>query len=253
MKALRLEILKLKRSRFWSIAAGSASIVLLWFALLTLHRAHGPEESRLAVFAVNEAVNLSGILIPIVAALLASRIITIDTEQGMGDTLTAFGQPARRRWLTKLQLVLGCVVLIEGLMLGVAETGRAWGLVTSPAHDSALLPTALVLFAGTIATVSAQLALATIFDKQGIGLACAVIGGIAASSLPFLGAEYLGWLLPWGLLVAANPVAPLPQQIAGADALLISYPILYACGALAAAVLWLGIASVLVTRKETAQ
>ena len=110
---LALELGKLRRKRYWLIAASATAVCLAWCSMLITHRASGPVAARHATLALDEFIQITAFLMPIITAVLASRIVTVDTEERMGQLMTALGQSPLTRYRGKLVIVILTVLCME--------------------------------------------------------------------------------------------------------------------------------------------
>lgn len=250
MSALGMELRKIKRRRFWLMAASAAGLELAWVMAATGKRAGSAAEQRLLGLSLNESMSMCALVMPLIAALLASRLATVDTEERMGRLLTALGQRAIARFDAKL--VLGSFVVALGqasLLAFVALAGPGMGLRATAAYQDSLWPTLVVMLAASIAATAVQLALATCVDKQGVGLAAGALAGVLCSGLPSAHLEALGWLFPWGVTVAGNPFSSLASFRAHAP-VTVAHPWAGALFAVIAAAVWVVAARLAVVHKE---
>lgn len=251
MTAVAMEVRKLRRKHFWLMAAAAAGVELLWLAASLAQRAAGSGPRMLAL-SLNEVLALAALVMPIAAALLASRLVTADTEGRMDETWSALGQPQGTRFAAKTIVLATTLTLLQLVILAfVALVGPAAGLRITPGYRAALLPAALVLAASVLAATAAQLALSTRVPKQAVATGIAAVATIACTGLPYAGIQAAGWLLPWGLIGAAQPIDQLASQTTAThDVVLNSSPTLTALAALAVAAVWCVLARALVTRMD---
>ncbi len=254
MTTLVLELRKLRRTRFWLMAAGAGAFQVTWLLGAAVMRSTGTPESRLAGLSLIELVSMAALVSPLVAALLASRLVTVDTEERMGQLMTALGQRASARWWGKVVVGSAAVVLIQlvdAAVLGLVAPEL--GLRLSPGYETGLLPTAVVLTCAAIGVVALQVTLSTVVDRQAISLVVASLATLACSSLPYLGLGGLGWFLPWGLVGAASPVdvvASRDSVAAGGDIALAASPWTRVLLAAAVTAVWVVLARTVVSWKE---
>ena len=251
MTAVGMEIRKMKRKHYWLMASGAIALQLLWLAAMVLKRSTGVVEARLMVLSLAEPLYLGLLLMPIVAALLASRLVTLDTEERMDQLLTTFKQRAATRFTAKLVVGSASIAAGESLFIGLlASAGPGLGLRSDAGYQEALWPGLVVLLAASVATVAVQLALAGWLEKQAVGLGLAGVVGDCCSVLPFIKLAPLGWVLPWGLPAAANPVSTQLLRQTGMGTALVAHPWMNALGAVLAAAAWVCISRSIVKYKE---
>ena len=107
-------------------------------------------------------------------------------------------------------------------------------------------------YAATIQTIGDH-RYVTCFDKQGIGLGVAAVGGLIAESLPYAYLGKFSWLLPWGIVPAATPidtVASYKSMRASGDMTLVSQPWSLAALAALVAVGWTVAAHLVIVHQE---
>ncbi|AVM60757.1 ABC transporter permease [Actinomyces sp. oral taxon 897] len=255
MSTLLLEVRKIRRKHYWLMAAGASVLLVLWSSGLAATRAgRGPDSAKVAVMNLHEAFQLITLFGPVVVAILASRLVTVDTEARMGQMMTALGQHATTRFWGKLVVVGLTVVLAEGAVIGFAVVNASvMGLSVTPSYHASLGPIVLLLLGSAIAVPATQIALSTCVSRQAVGVVAACLGGLTCSALPYLHLGYLGWFTPWGLGAAADPVDTLASQTTfplTGDMAMSPHPWLTASLALLAAAAWTAVAYLAVARKE---
>ena len=204
---LALELGKLRRKRYWLIAASATAVCLAWCSMLITHRASGPVAARHATLALDEIIRIIAFLMPLITAILASRVATVDTEGRMGQLMTALGQSPLTRYRGKLVIVTLTVLCMEmSLFALLTVLSGQIGLTVTDSYWRTLPPALAVVACSTPAISAVQLTLSTYVDKQGIGLGAAAIGGLIAESLPYAYLGKFSWLLPWGIVPAATPI-----------------------------------------------
>ena len=251
---LALELGKLRRKRYWLIAASATVVCLVWSGMLITHRASGPVAARHATLALDEIIRIIAFLMPLITAILASRVATVDTEGRMGQLMTALGQSPLTRYRGKLVIVTLTVLCMEmSLFALLTVLSGQIGLTVTDSYWSTLPPALVVVACSTPAISAVQLTLSTYFDKQGIGLGAAAIGGLIAESLPYAYLEKFSWLLPWGIVPAATPidtVASFKSMRESGDMTLVSQPWTLAALAALVAVGWTVAAHLVIVHQE---
>ena len=251
---LTLELGKLRRKRYWLIAASATAVCLVWSSMLITHRASGPVAARHATLALDEIIRIIAFLMPIITAVLASRVATVDTEGRMGQLMTALGQSPLTRYRGKLVIVTLTVLCMEMALFALLTVlAGPIGLTVTGSYWSTLPPALVVVVCSTLAISSVQLTLSTCFDKQGISLGAAAIGGLIAESLPYAYLGKFSWLLPWGIVPAATPidtVASYKSMRESGDMTLVSQPWTLAALATLVAVGWTVTAHLVIVHQE---
>ena len=251
---LALELGKLRRKRYWLIAASATAVCLAWCSMLITHRASGPVAARHATLALDEFIQIIAFLMPIITAVLASRIVTVDTEERMGQLMTALGQSALTRYRGKLVIVILTILCMEASIFALLSVlAGSIGLTVTDSYWRTLPPALVVVACSTLAISAVQLTLSTYFDKQGIGLGAAAIGGLIAESLPYAYLGKFSWLLPWGIVPAATPidtVASFKSMRESGDMTLVSQPWTLAALAALVAVGWTVAAHLVIVHQE---
>ncbi|MDO4900036.1 ABC transporter permease [Actinomyces sp.] len=249
MSAIVMELRKLRRRHFWLMATALGAMVVIWSAGLLVTRANGAEPMRLLSLSLTDSVNMTAMLMPFSAALLASRLATIDTEERMGQWLTAIGQAERSRFRGKLLLGSFAVVVGQLAMLGITVlTGPGMGLRTAPEDRGMIWSIAVIMIAASVAAMAAQLVLAICVPKQAVGLGAGALASLFCSALPFMHLGAVDWLFPWGIAGAARPVLQ-PSQQAG-EVILVGSPWINALWAALSAVLWTALAGFVINYRE---
>ena len=251
---LALELGKLRRKRYWLIAASATAVCLVWSSMLITHRASGPVAARHATLALDEIIRIIAFLMPLITAILASRVATVDTEGRMGQLMTALGQSPLTRYRGKLVIVTLTVLCMEmSLFALLTVLSGQIGLTVTDSYWRTLPPALAVVACSTPAISAVQLTLSTYVDKQGIGLGAAAIGGLIAESLPYAYLGKFSWLLPWGIVPAATPidtVASFTSMRESGDMTLVSQPWTLAALAALVAVGWTVAAHLVIVHQE---
>lgn len=252
---VRLEVRKLRRRRYWLMASASAAILVLWSGALMNARAHnGAPVTRITALALNEAINLLAMLMPVVTAILASRLVSVDSEERMGQLMTSLGQrPTARFWGKLLVLTVTVVTVQMAVAIMPVALGPSIGLTGTASLHSALAPALVVSTSSAVAVGAFQLALSTCVSRQSVALGAAAVGGLVCSGLPFMNMEPLGWPLPWGLATAANPFDVLASRTSAqqvGDMTLIAHPWAAAAATVLVAAVWTVACRLAIVRKE---
>ncbi len=251
--AVRMELTKLRRKRYWLMASGIGGLTTLWTAAVqTVQIGRAPQHQLLRVLGLLDGIQMLTAFLPAILGILASRLVTVDSEERMGQLLSALGQRETTRFVAKLAVLSVTAWLIQLALLAASVVLP--GPRATPAFW-AVLPLLPVVAAATAVAVSAvQLALSSYLAKQSVAIAVAAVGGIVISivSISFR-LPQVGWALPWGLLGAASPLDYSATQAsisAGGDAVLVSSPWLVAAAAVAVAAACTAASYALIVRKE---
>lgn len=251
MNSVALELKKLRRTQYLPIAIATLAFQWLWLGATMFRRAASGQAGRLLGLSLNEAVSLATLMAPIISALLASRLVTVDTVGRMGQFFGALGQRSSARFLGKLAVAGTTVALVEvATLLLVAVAGPAIGLGATEHYRVALPLSLVVMVAASFAAVAAQLVLSTRLDKQGVAVGIATLVAIFASGLGFVGVQALAWALPWTVAVAANTIDQARSQQQGGDIALVGSPAMQAGFAVLAALAWIALAHLVIVGTE---
>lgn len=250
MSAIGMEVHKLKRRRYWLMAAGAVGVELAFQMNMMLGRVGKTDGANLLVLSLNDLFLMCVMVVPLVAALLASRLTMTDTEERMGQLLTALGQREGTRFAAKL--VVGSFTVALGQVAIVAFTsliGPGMGLRVTAAYQDMFWPSLIIILAASVAVMAVQLVLAICFEKQAIGLCVGALGGFVCSGLSFVHLEAFGWLLPWGFAAAATPVSTADSYKAGTF-VGTAHPWINVLLAIVATVVWSLLARLIIAYKE---
>ena len=204
---LSMELRKLKGSSFWWMALGMIALVSSWSGLAFIKRAESANPATHAVaLAQGEIFQTVGLLAPILAALLTSRLAVMESSERMELKWRSLGQDATERFLAKL-IVAGSVItlcfVIPLTWVPLAASAQGFHLEGSLAKY--ILVPALIACFSSIAVTAIQLALSLTIDRQAIGLGLGVIAGLIGTGLGPMNMPGLGWLFPAGISSAASP------------------------------------------------
>lgn len=169
---LSMELHKLKGSSFWWMALGMIALVSAWSGLAFIKRAESANPAtRTVALAQGEIYQTVGLLAPILAALLTSRLAVLESGERMDLKWRSLGQDATERFLTKL-IVAGCVItlcfVIPLTWVPLAASAQGFHLAGSLAEY--ILVPALIACFSTMAVTAIQLVLSLTINKQAIGL-----------------------------------------------------------------------------------
>ena len=254
MSTLALEIRKHRNSRLPLFILGIALFETLWVCsalMISTRSAQGLQS--LKTFSLYNYMQMQFMLLGPTLAFLASRVAGIDQEGRMGQVFRALGESPLRQFMTKLMLLTGLGTLISMIMLmSTIFFGVQKGLLDSPSYAATFWAIIALTIVSVFAISAVQLALSFLFESSAAGVIIGVLGTLIASLAGIaLKMPLIGWLLPWGLLMAGSPFETLtPGNSAGADFVLISNPWLLVALATAVTLFWAFVSTRLVIRKE---
>lgn len=240
-----LELQKLRRKKVPVIIISLWVTEFLWLTLLL-------EEGQNLGFALIEWVEISAMLIGLVAGLIAAPLVGVDKEQDMGAWFAARGQSPLHSYLRKF-VILGIVLIVFHLALlgAVVGASRVAGL---PASETAIMLIPLLAWGslcGCLAAAAVQVLLAQVFERPAAGVLIAVLASLISSAFPYFGLKWMGWLTPWSLIVAANPAALFTiGDMEKSDIGIVDNPGVVMLGAAAAAVMWTIVSIAVLIRKR---
>ena len=250
---LSMELRKLKGSSFWWMALGMIALVSAWSGLAFIKRAESANPATHAVaLAQGEIYQTVGLLAPILAALLTSRLAVLESGERMDLKWRSLGQDATERFLAKL-IVAGSVItlcfVIPLTWVPLAASAQGFHLEGSLA-EYILLPALIACFS-TMAVTAIQLALSLTIDRQAIGLGLGVIAGLIGTGLGPMNMPGLGWLFPAGISSAASPFLSSASPDGFASMTLVANPWPKVLTSLLAYIIWSGISALIVKVKES--
>lgn len=207
MKQFVLTLKSLRHRQIVLITLLFLVVVGAWLGAALAKRAGGAAEARLSVLALNEVMMLAIYVLPIIAAIVASRVVTTARDGGMDVKLRVIGVSPIRQFGASLAVTIVVTILVACFVLALALAASTMFGFTQP-NDMVLigLSALLALVADAIAVSAVHTWAATRFMQQGVTLGLAVVAAIGTSALPFAGFNHFSWILPWGLVSAANPV-----------------------------------------------
>ncbi|MBI0136188.1 MULTISPECIES: ABC transporter permease [Bifidobacterium] len=250
---LSMELRKLKGSSFWWMALGMIVLVSSWSGLAFMKRAESSNPAtRTVALAQGEIYQTVGLLAPILAALLTSRLAVLESGERMDLKWRSLGQDATERFLAKL-IVAGCVItlcfVIPLTWVPLAASAQGFHLEGSLAEY--ILVPALIACFSTMAVTAIQLALSLTIDKQAIGLGLGVVAGLIGTGLGPMNMPGLGWLFPAGISSAASPFLSSASPDGFASMTLVANPWPKVLTSLLAYIIWSGISALIVKVKES--
>ena len=249
---LSMELRKLKGSSFWWMALGMIALVSAWSGLAFMKRAESANPAtRTVALAQGEIFQTVGLLAPILAALLTSRLAVMESSERMDLKWRSLEQDATERFLAKL-IVAGCVITLCFVipLTWVPLTASAQGFHLEGSLAEYILVPALIACFSSMAVTAIQLALSLTVERQAIGLGLGVIAGLIVTGLGPMSMPGLGWFFPAGISSAASPFLSSASPDGFARMTLVANPWTNVLTSLLAYIIWSEISALIVKVKE---
>nr|WP_257790198.1 ABC transporter permease [Bifidobacterium asteroides] len=248
-----MELRKLKGSSFWWMALGMIVLVSSWSGLAFMKRAESSNPAtRTVALAQGEIFQTVGLLAPILAALLTSRLAVMESSERMDLKWLSLGQSPMGMFLAKL-VVAGCALtlcfVIPLTWIPLTASAQGFHLEGSLA-EYILLPTLIACFS-SMAVTAIQLALSLTIERQAIGLGLGVIAGLIGTGLGPMSMPGLGWFFPAGISSAASPLLFSASSDGFARMTLAANPWMKVLTSLLVCIIWSGISAFIVKVKES--
>ena len=250
---LSMELRKLKGSSFWWMALGMIALVSSWSGLAFMKRAESSNPAtRTVALAQGEIYQTVGLLAPILAALLTSRLAVMESSERMDLKWRSLGQSATGRFLAKL-VVMECVISLCFVipLAWIPLSASAQGFHLDGSLAAYILIPALIACLSSMAVTAMQLALSLTIERQAIGLGLGVIAGLIGTGLGPMNMPALGWLFPAGISSAASPFLFSASSDGFAGMTLVANPWPKVLTSLLACIIWSGISAFIVKVKES--
>ncbi|OZG48776.1 ABC transporter permease [Bombiscardovia coagulans] len=252
---LALEVRKLKGSSFWWMAFGMMFLVSAWAAFAFIKRDGSSSLAmRTITLAQGEVYQTFGLLAPILAALLTSRMVFIDSSERMDLKWRSLGQNETGQFLVKM--AVAAVTLSMSFIIPlvwIPLVARAKGFVLNGDFTVVISAPVLTVFFASVAVTAIQLMLSLTVSKQAVGLGVGVIAGLIGTGLGPMNVTRLGWLFPAGISSAANPFLTTSGPDGYAKMTLVASPWIQVGASLFACVAWTAISLVIIKVKESHQ
>lgn len=194
-EAIALEFYKTRRRRVWVIIAAMIFVQMLW-SVWGVGRMDAHDLSQGWMFFLYKLPLLNSIMMPVIAAVVASRLSDIE-HKGQTFKLLKTVMPAGR--LFDAKFICGALYLLAAVLLQIAVmvvTGCAVGFEGSPPFGKLFLYL-LFTMAATLTILLLQQALSLLFANQMISLSVGLIGGLAGLFIMFF-PQGLERFLLWG-------------------------------------------------------
>lgn len=194
-KAIALEFHKIRRRRVWMIVAAMILVQILW-SIWGVGRMDTHDLSQGWMFFLYQFPLLNTIMMPVIAAVVASRLCDIEHK---GQTLKLLNtvMPAGRLFVAKF--LCGALYMLAAVLLQlivIAAVGYAVGFEGNPPLTM-LLYYLLFTTAVNLTILLLQQVLSLLFVNQMVPLTVGLIGGFAGLFSMFF-PQNLERLLLWG-------------------------------------------------------
>ncbi|HCS73608.1 MAG TPA: ABC transporter permease [Clostridiales bacterium] len=195
IKSLALEFWKIRRRKVWAIVAALLFVQVLW-SLWGVETMDAHELSQGWVYFLYQFPILNAIMMPVIAAVVASRLCDIEHKGQMLKLLNTL-MPAGRLFAAKFlcgALYMLAVALLQIMVMVIA--GLAFGFEGSPPLDKLLY---YLLFTTTvnITILLLQQVLSFLIINQMIPLAVGAIGSFVGLFILYF-PQNLGRFILWG-------------------------------------------------------
>lgn len=194
-KALALEFHKIRRRRVWMIVTAMILVQILW-SIWGVGRMDAHDLSQGWMFFLYQFPLLNSIIMPVIAAVVASRLCDIEHK---GQTLKLLNtvMPAGRLFAAKF--LCGALYMLVAVLLQlivIVAVGDAVGFEGNPPFDK-LFYYFLFTTAVNLTILLLQQVLSLLFVNQMVPLTVGLIGGFAGLFSMFF-PQNLARLLLWG-------------------------------------------------------
>lgn len=195
IKALAIEFYKIRRRRVWLIVAALIIVQILW-SLWNIQGMDAHDLSQGWMYFLYQFPLLNSIMMPVIAAVVASRLCDIEHKGQMLKLLNTM-MPAGRLFAAKL--LCGALYMLAAVLLQlvfIVAVGYATGFMGNPPLDK-LFYYLLFTTAVNLTILLLQQVLSLLFRNQMIPLAVGIIGSFAGLFIMFF-PQSLERLLLWG-------------------------------------------------------
>lgn len=195
IQALAIEFQKIRRRRIWAIVAALVLVQILW-SLWGIQRMDAHDLSQGWRYFLFKFPLLNSIMMPILAAVVASRLCDIEHKGQMLKLLNTV-MPMGRLFTAKF--LCGALYMITTVILQlifIVAVGCAAGFEGNPPSDK-LLYYLLFTTAVNLTILLLQQVLSLLFKNQMIPLTVGIIGSFAGIFILFF-PQSLARLLLWG-------------------------------------------------------
>ena len=194
-KALALEFQKIRRRKVWMIVAAMILVQILW-SVWGVSRMDAQDLAQGWMFFLYQFPLLNSIMMPVIAAVVASRLCDIEHKGQMLkslNTLMPAGRLFAAKFLCGALYMIGVVVLQLVVIVAVGEIA---GFAGAPPIDK-LLFYLLFTSAVNLTILLLQQVLSLLFVNQMIPLTVGLLGGFAGLFIMYF-PQNLERFLVWG-------------------------------------------------------
>lgn len=195
IRALAMEFQKIRRRKVWVIVAALISVQILW-SLWGVRGMDAHDLSQGWIYFLYQFPLLNSIMMPVVAAVVASRLCDIE-HKGQTLKLLITVMPAGRLFAAKF--LCGALYMLATALLQIiviVASGYAIGFEGNPPLDK-LLYYLLFTTAVNLTILLLQQVLSLLYRNQMIPLAVGIVGSFAGLFIMFFPQNLARFLL-WG-------------------------------------------------------
>lgn len=195
IKAIAMEFRKIRRRRVWAIVAALVFVQILW-SLWGVQRMDAHDLSQGWMHFLYQFPLLNSIMMPVIAAVVASRLCDIEHKGQMFKIINTV-MPAQRLFAAKF--FCGALYMLAAVILQlvvIVAVGYATGFDGNPPSDK-LLYYLLFTTAVNLTILLLQQVLSLLFKNQMVPLTVGIIGSFAGLFIMYF-PQSLERLLLWG-------------------------------------------------------
>ncbi|RLY93859.1 hypothetical protein EAE32_01005 [Kocuria tytonicola] len=235
MKAVRTELLKLKRKRLWLTVLLVLGFELSWICAMTAislgREFRAPREMG---YLIGQTSQVHAMFLPILITVLVSRLAAMEHDGAMMPVLFAANQTRNSLFAAKYVLAFGVATFAS---VSVVLTVSAIGAMHDFPADVPLMGSWLLgLVLAGVGVTAVQLVLALLFARQVVTLTVGMIGGLIGSFATFV-PPAVGAFIPWQY---PGLVTPIRLDVADGG-VIVGFPLVDHLGLLVAVVTVIGI------------
>lgn len=193
LNALRIELLKSRRTKSFFITMALMIVALAWNLVSLGEELHSIEYDTLGVLFNNQTIN--SFFLPIAVSIFTSKIVS---NEIMGQTFklqNANGTTTLQIFTSKMILASLFFLLISVLQTGVTSLFASMNGIQVPMQVK--LIQCLGQFLASFTLICIYLSLAMFIERQGVLLSLGFIGGFFGLILASKSTSFLIFLFPW--------------------------------------------------------